>query len=404
MNGDFLKTSKRERFIEISSATVLLIAAIAAMILANSVLAGQYRSFWHLELALSLPGMRLEQSLFHWINDGLMVLFFLLVSLEVKREITSGELNSPKRAAFPIAAAIGGMLVPAAIYIFFNAGTTDIQGWGVPIATDIVFALGVLMVLGKRVSPSLKVFLLTLAVVDDVGAIGVIAVYYTDTLVVAWVIGAILTFTAMWLLNRLGVTNILVYGALGLVLWAFLLDSGIHATITGVLLGLVLPGHRRDPNSTAGRTPVETLEHYLRPAVVFLVLPMFALANAGIVIDSGFVSDVTSSPITWGVALGLLVGKQVGIMSFAWLATRLNIACMPMGMGWVHVWGISWLAAIGFTVSMFISDLAFPLEGKLNEAHAGILTASLIAGLGGYILLRFFSRKVPAQAMKGTCR
>lgn len=404
MNGEFLETSKRERFIEISSATVLLIAAVTAMILANSVLAGQYRSFWQIELAFSLPGMRLEQSLFHWINDGLMVLFFLLVSLEVKREITSGELNSVKRAAFPIAAAIGGMLVPALIYILFNTGTADITGWGVPIATDIVFALGVLMVLGRRVSPSLKVFLLTLAVVDDIGAIAIIGVYYTDTLVIAWVAGAILTFTAMWFVNRLGVTNILVYGALGLVLWTFILDSGIHATITGVLVGLVIPGHRRDPSSTAGRTPVEALEHYLRPAVMFLVLPLFALANAGIRIDAGFVEDVTSSPITWGVALGLLVGKQVGIMSFAWLATRFKIACIPMGMGWIQVWGVSWLAAIGFTVAMFISDLAFPIDGKLNEAHAGILTASLIAGLGGYILLRFFSRKVPAQAIKGTCR
>lgn len=371
--GPFQKFLKSE-----AAAGVLLIAcALGAMIWANSPWSQIYQELWHLEFGSSFRAFEFRMSLLHWINDGLMAWFFFYVGLEIKREVLGGELSSLRKAALPIAAALGGMLVPALIYTAFNRGGEGAPGWGIPMATDIAFALGVLSLLGKRVPMGLRVFLATLAVADDIGAVIVIAVFYNAQ--IHWLmfamIGAVLAL--FMLANRTGVRNPLIYLLLGIATWLFVLQSGIHASIAGVLVAMTIPTY------TSKR-----MLHALHPWVSYFIMPLFALANAGIVFGHDAEATIITT-VTIGVLLGLLLGKAIGITLFAWLAVKLRIARLPESVSWRQLHGAAWLGGIGFTMSIFIATLAFENEGLELGAKVGILAASVIAGVVGWLVLRF---------------
>ena len=412
---------------------MLLAATAVALVWANSPWAGAYDALWHTPVTVGAGRLVLAMDLHHWINDGLMALFFFVVGLEIKRELLVGELASPRRAALPIAAAAGGMLVPALIYAAFNARGPGAAGWGIPMATDIAFALGVLALLGRRAPLALKVFLTALAVVDDLGAVLVIALFYTAS--VSWpaLAAAVACLALAAIANRAGVRRPLPYALVGVVLWGAILASGVHATVAGVLLALAIPAQYRvdawaflararayleefesasrqsptAPNSEHqqaalraledacehAETPLQRLEHALHPWVAFGVMPVFALANAGVSLGSGVGSsgaggDALLQPITVGVAAGLVVGKQLGVTLAAWLAVRTGLAALPTGVTWRHVYGAGWLAGIGFTMSLFVGDLAFDDESLLHAAKLGVLAASIVSGVGGWLLLR----------------
>jgi NhaA family Na+:H+ antiporter len=420
-----------------SSGGILLIAAaVVALVWANSPWGNSYAELWGTKLSVGLGNLSLEKDLTHWINDGLMAVFFLLVGLEIKREILVGELSSPRRAALPIAAAMGGAVLPAVIYVAINFGTEGMSGWGIPMATDIAFALGVLALLGERVPLGLKVFLTALAIVDDIVAVMIIALFYTSD--VSW--GALLVGAAFLIAliaaNLAGVGKPVVYGLLGIGLWLAFLRSGVHATIAGVLLAMTVPassfidtgeflrrsrglldrfeqaGQRGDSvlrneerqgilhalNSANEEVepPLQEMEHALHPWVVFAIMPLFALANAGVVLDENFVATLLN-PVSLGVMAGLLLGKQFGIALFAWLAVKSGISELPGGITWRHIYGAGWLGGIGFTMSLFISDLAFTNSPLLDVAKLGILAASLVAGVGGWIILRGASSSDPSE-------
>ena len=363
----------------------------------------------------------------HWINDALMAIFFFVVGHEIKREILAGELAAPRKAAFPIAAAIGGMVVPAVIYVVLNSGGEGVRGWGIPMATDIAFALAALTVLGSRVPTSLKVFLTALAIVDDLGAILVIAIFYAHGVIWNW-LGVAGVFLVLCLIaNRLDVRHPVPYALLGLVVWLAFLQSGVHATVAGVLVAMTIPVRRAiDSRQFLDRaqgllrkfkeasafesallvntgqqealraleeacehveTPLQRLEHALHGWVVFGVLPLFALANAGVTVEGSLLS-LLGSPVALGVILGLVVGKQVGVTLFAWLSVRFGLAAMPKEMSWVHVYGVAWLAGIGFTMSLFVGTLAFGEGELLHTAKLAILVASVVSGSVGYAILR----------------
>ena len=411
-----------------SSGGILLIAAaIVALVWANSPWRDSYTGLWGTKLSVGLGSFSLEKDLTHWINDGLMAIFFLVVGLEIKREILVGELSSPRRAALPIAAAIGGAVLPAMIYIAINFGTEGIAGWGIPMATDIAFALGVLALLGNRAPLGLKVFVTALAIVDDILAVTIIAFFYTSD--VSWsaltIGGAFLI--ALVMANLAGVGKPLVYGLLGIGLWLAFLQSGVHATIAGVLLAMTVPAssfinpgaflersrYILDRFEQAGEKgenvltnderqaalhalnhatyklepPLHELEHALHPWVVFAIMPLFALANAGVALG-GSITEALTNPVALGIVAGLVVGKQLGITLFAWLAVKTGISELPTGISWRQVYGAGWLAGIGFTMSLFISDLAFPDSPLVDVAKLGILIASLIAGVVGWLILR----------------
>ncbi len=412
---------------ESASGIVLLGCAAVALLWANSPWAPSYFHLWETHLTVGGGPVHLDYSLHYWINDGLMAVFFFMVGLEIKREVQVGELASPRKAALPIAAAIGGMAVPALIFVAFNAGTPEVRGWGVPMATDIAFALGVLAILGDRVPPGLRIFLAALAIVDDLGAVLVIALFYSQGVDWAALSYGLMTFVVLIGLNRGGVRRPAVYGLLGVVLWFFFLRSGVHATIAGVLLATTIPartridvphfvasardylrqfeadGLRPDPahplterqevaleqlESAAEdvQSPLLRIEHALVPWVAFGVMPLFALANAGVALQSEVVRGLTS-PVVVGVALGLLIGKPLGVGALAWLAVRVGMAGLPEGIGGGHIAGAGLLAGIGFTMSLFIADLAFD-GAVLEQVKVGILCASLVAGVVGYLLLR----------------
>src|ERR671916_356811 len=411
-----------------SSSGILLIAtAIVALVWANSPWGESYTGLWGTELSVGVGPFSIEEDLTHWINDGLMAVFFLVVGLEIKREILVGELSSPRRAALPLAAAVGGAVLPAAIYLVITFGTEGVPGWGIPMATDIAFALGVLALLGERAPLGLKVFLTALAIVDDILAVVVIALFYTSD--ISWgalAVGA--TFlAALVVVNWAGVGKPLPYALLGLGLWFCFLQSGVHATIAGVLLAMTVPAssyidtgeflkrsrsildrfeeaggrgdavlsneerqgalHALNKANEDVEPPLQELEHALHPWVVFAIMPLFALANAGVVLGEGFASNLLN-PVSLGIVAGLLLGKQLGITLFAWLAVKSGISEMPGGVSWLHIYGAGWLGGIGFTMSLFISDLAFEDSPLLDVAKLGILTASLIAGVAGWSILR----------------
>ena len=356
--------------LEAASGIVLFACAVVALVWANSPLAASYHTLWQ----VSFVGL----SLHHWMNDGLMAIFFLVVGLEIKREITQGELSSIQKASLPIAAALGGMVVPALIYIFFNQGTTGAAGWGIPMATDIAFAIGVLTLLGKRVPIALKLFLTAFAIVDDMGAVLVIALFYTAQ--ISWLFLALgfAVLGALLILNRMGVLKSSIYLILGILIWFAFLKSGIHATVAGVLLAFVIPT----------QTGIK-LEHNLHPFVSFGIMPLFALANAGVSLSGGTLFQ----PINLGIIAGLVIGKQVGITLFSWLAVRLGFAELPKGIRWVQIYATGWLGGIGFTMSLFIANLAFSEADLVDVAKLGILVASVLAGIAGAAILYFFNRK-----------
>ena len=410
---------------EASGGIVLLAGAIVALIWANSPWEHEYFEFFHTELALDLHLLSIELSLGHAVNDGLMAIFFFVVGMEIKRELVHGELASPRKAALPVAAALGGMIVPAIIFTFWNFGGDGAKGWGIPMATDIAFAVGVLSVVGKRVPFPLKVFLLALAVADDLGAIVVIAVFYTEQIALEPSLWAVAILVAIVVANRAGIRSTEVYLALGICLWAAVLKSGIHATVAGVVLAMLTPSKpyysdgefeesaqslldRYNQARAAGdedraqqalaqletltqgtESPLDRLERKLVPWSSYVIVPIFALANAGVALSGDMVSNAVSSPVTLGVAMGLVVGKPIGVLLAAWLAVRVGLAQFPRGVNLHHMVGVGLLAGIGFTVSLFVTGLAFENPELIDEGKVGILAASTFAGIVGFTYLWF---------------
>ncbi|MCY7280780.1 MAG: Na+/H+ antiporter NhaA [Sphingomonas bacterium] len=373
--------------VETAGGLVLLAAAIAAMAIANSALAAHYSAWLSLPVSLSVGGFALDKNLGLWINDGLMAVFFFLIGLEVKREILGGQLSSWKQASLPVYAAIGGMVVPALIFVSVNAGYPEnLQGWAIPAATDIAFALGLLALLGNRVPASLKALLLAIAIIDDIGAILVIALFYTANLSVGYLALALIPFVGMIILNRMGVGRITAYALLAILLWLFVLKSGVHATLAGVVAALTIPV------TVTGGKPLERLEHSLHPWVAFAILPIFAFANAGVSL-SGITPGDMLAPLPLGIAAGLILGKQVGIFGFAWLAIRAGWTSLPRGMITLHFYGLSCLAGVGFTMSLFIGGLAFDTPQQLDAVKLGVLGGSIMSALIGLSVLFLASAK-----------
>ena len=376
--------------LEAASGLVLLISAVIALIISNSNFSSLYFETLQSYLFIGINNIGLKMSLHHWINDALMAVFFFFVTLEIKREFILGELSSPKQALLPIIAAIGGMLVPALIYIYINFGNGDtINGWAIPSATDIAFSLGVLSLLGSRVPISLKVFLTALAIIDDLGAIIIIAFFYTGDLSIQYLSLLLLTFIALLILNKSGVKKFLPYLILGLILWFFTYQSGVHATISGVLLATVIP-HRKKNEEYSLLTKIE---HNISSYVAFGIMPLFALANAGVSLD-GINLESLLSPVPLGIVLGLFVGKQIGVFLFSIIAIKLKIAQMPNNANWMSFYGVGILAGIGFTMSLFIGNLAFVENIEyIDGVKIGVLTGSLLSTLIGYGLLLLTSKK-----------
>ncbi len=376
-----------KRFLKLESASgiILILAALVAIGLANSVLAQHYQSFLNTEVQVRIAALDINKPLLLWINDGFMAIFFLLVGLEVKREMLEGALSSRVQATFPAIAAVGGMLAPALIYSFFNYGDEATRaGWAIPAATDIAFALGVMALLGKRVPTSLKVFLLALAIMDDLGVIVIIALFYTQQLsLTALAIGVAATLTLLWM-NRRGEDRIGLYMLVGLVLWVAVLKSGVHATLAGVIVGFMIP-----LNGKRYASPLKHLEHVLHPWSAFLILPLFAFANAGVSLE-GISLSALLSPLPMGIILGLFVGKPLGIFTISWLAVKLGVAQLPKGVNFKQIFAVSILCGIGFTMSMFIASLAFEHGGVDYGSYSrlGILAGSTLAAVAGYIALR----------------
>lgn len=361
---------------EKSGGLTLIFFTLVSLVAANSSFQHDYLSIWE----KSIGGLSLE----HWINDALMAIFFLLIGLELKREFQIGELSSFKKAALPLFSAAGGMLVPAAIYLIYNFNQPTANGFGIPMATDIAFALGVLSLLGNRVPLSLKIFLTALAVIDDLGAILVIALFYTKTIIWVNLIISLALFGFLLLVNKLKIKSLLVYLPVGVVMWYFMHHSGIHATITGVLLAFAIP---TKPSKKLA-SPAEITQRFLHYPVPFVILPLFALANTAIIIDDNWLESLTL-PASQGIGLGLLLGKPFGIFLFTWFAIRLNIAEKPAGVSWHQLFGVGILGGIGFTMSIFVTLLAFDSLTMINHGKFAILIASLTAGLIGFVWLHF---------------
>lgn len=424
---------------EASGGTVMLFAALLAIVWANSPLGDTYFQIFETHIEIAFGEFHFhhlsELTVRDWINDALMVVFFFVVGLEIKRELVVGELRDPRAAALPAIAALGGMVVPAGIYLFFNLGLDSGGGWGIPMATDIAFAAGIAAMVGSRVPVSAKLFLLALAIVDDLGAILVIALFYTDEVSFAWLVAAVVGLGVVWFMNRVDMRPVMAYVVVGAFVWLAVLESGVHATIAGVALALMtpvqafydprrfsdrarqlvnrvdsyLPGDRnlrQADHHTLERVqhqmsdlqrlsrdslpPLDRLEFALTPWSSFFVIPVFALANAGVRIPFASLADTVVDPVFLGIALGLLVGKTAGVGLFAWAAVKLGIGRMPMRTTWHHMIGMGMLAGIGFTVALFVASLSFETgEPNLDAAKIGIFTASLIAGVAGFVWLKY---------------
>ncbi|MGD2112398.1 MAG: Na+/H+ antiporter NhaA [Gammaproteobacteria bacterium] len=374
--------------LEASSGILLLLAAVLAMLVENSAASTFYDALLQTPVEIRVGEFEIAKPLLLWINDGLMAIFFFLIGLEVKREVLDGELSEPSRVVLPMIAAVGGMAVPAAIYAVINWGDAGaMKGWAIPSATDIAFALGVLALLGSRVPNTLKLFLMTLAIVDDLGAIVIIALFYTADLSLVSLVVAALALVVLFAMNRSGVLSLAPYLLVGLVLWAAVLKSGVHATLAGVLTALFIP-YAREAGET--HTQLEKLEHDLHPAVVYGILPLFAFANTGISFE-GLTSDALLHPVPLGIAAGLFFGNQIGVFGLSWLAIRVGLARLPQGAGWLQLYGVAALCGIGFTMSLFISSLAFEQGGVdvVVDDRLGILVGSIVSALLGYAVLRF---------------
>lgn len=366
---------------EQSSGVILILCTFLSIAIANSALGAGYLDFWHRKVGLEVGGFVLRQSVEHWINDGLMAVFFLLIGLEIERELYAGELSSLKNASLPMLAAVGGMAFPALFHYLFNRGTGFQNGIGIPMATDIAFALGVLALLGSRIPASLKIFLAALAIVDDLGAIAVIAVFYTDDLSIPYLALALGVFAALVILNRLKIHNLWVYLIPGVFMWYFMLRSGVHATVAGVLLAFALPFGDGGENS-----PSYKLQHVLHKPVAFFIVPLFALANTGIVLGEGWMQGLTSSN-SLGIFAGLFLGKPIGIVVMSLLAIRLGWSRLPAGVTWRHILGAGFLGGIGFTMSIFITLLAFNDPEIIQASKTSVLLTSLVSGVAGYVIL-----------------
>ncbi len=383
---DFIKS-------EVSGGAVLLVAAIAAMFWANAPFGETYQSFWDTKLTIGFGELAITEDLQHWVNDGLMVLFFFVVGLEIKRELVVGELNDRSKATLPLIAALGGVLIPGLIYLSLNAGGEGADGWAIPMATDIAFAVAVLALLGKRIPPGVRLLLLSIAIIDDVIAILIIAVFYSKDISLVWLAVGAAGILVVYLMQRFDVSRISPYWAIGIVVWIAFLSSGVHATIAGVILGLMTPAH-----PIKGRHVIEDLEHRLHPYTSLLIVPLFALANAGIVISGPILADATASMIFWGVAAGLVVGKVFGIGLGVLVAQKLGWGKLPEGVLSSHVWGVAALGGIGFTVSLFIAELSFENEQLLEYAKIGIFTGSIVSAMIGAFLLTRRSKKPDDEA------
>ena len=416
---------------EAAGGIVLLAAAIIALLWANSPWSESYFTFWNTQLSIELGQFHFEETLKGVVNDGLMAVFFFVVGMEIKRELVIGELNGARKAALPVMAALGGMVIPALIYVSFvvSTGGDALNGWGIPMATDIAFSVGVIALLGSRVPVGAKLFLLALAIVDDIGAILVIAIFYTANLSLLWIAVAIVVLLAIFAARKAGIRSMLLYVPLSLIVWFAFLESGVHATIAGVILGLMVPAHalysdqdfrrragwildRYDMDAASPRArerldqdaleleaiaresvpPIERFEYRLHRFSSFIVVPLFALANAGIRFSDFDVLEAILSPVALGVSVGLVLGKPIGIAAATWIGLRLNLGELPRGVNFSHVIGVGMLAGIGFTVSLFIAELAFRnsamAEVLTNEAKIGIFLGSAIAGFVGYFVMR----------------
>ncbi|MCP5298412.1 MAG: Na+/H+ antiporter NhaA [Chromatiaceae bacterium] len=385
-------------FLRLESAGGILLvgAAIAAMILANSPLAAGYQWILDMPVEIRVGPLQIAKPLLLWVNDGLMAMFFFLVGLELKREAIEGELSKPANIVLPAVGAVGGMLVPALIYAAINHGdAVALAGWAIPAATDIAFALGILTLLGKRIPTALKVFLVSLAIFDDIGAIIIIALFYTDGLSTSALAVAAVALVALTVLNRRHVSSMPPYIFVGLVLWVALLKSGVHATLAGVALAMFIPMRDRERPE---HSPLRDLEHELHPVVAFVILPIFAFANSGIGL-TGMSADFFLHPVSLGVAGGLFIGKQIGVFLFCWLTIRLGLAQLPRDVGWLGLYGAALLCGVGFTMSLFIGSLAFENVGaRVFDERIGIVLGSLLSGIAGYVVLKTVCRG------EGTCR
>jgi NhaA family Na+:H+ antiporter len=370
--------------LESASGLVLLIGAVIALILSNSNLSEYYFAVLNIHISVGTQNFGLDLSVLHWINDVLMCVFFFVVTLEIKREFVHGELSKPKQASLPIIAAIGGMAVPAIIYIIINLETNNtLRGWAIPSATDIAFSIGVLSLLGKRVPVSLKIFLMALAIIDDLGAIVIIAFFYSTELQYIYLILMIGSFLALLAINKFGVKKFTPYLLIGLLLWYFTHESGIHSTISGVILALTIPHKIREKDFSL----LLKLEHILSPYVAFAIMPLFALANAGVSL-TGVTMNTLMNPVPLGILSGLFIGKQIGVFLFSYLAIKLKVAEMPSNSNWIKVYGVGILTGIGFTMSLFVGNLAFTESIQhMDGVKIGVLSGSILSALVGYFLL-----------------
>jgi NhaA family Na+:H+ antiporter len=417
------------RFLAVESAggVLLLVAAVIALLWANSPWASSYTSFWGTEITIDIGSFELHGDLTHWVNDALMAVFFFVAGLEIKRELVRGELRDPKAAALPIIGALGGMLVPALIFLALNAGTTASKGWGIPVATDIAFAVGVVSLLGKKVHPSLKLFLLTLAIADDLGGILVIAIFYASGISFSWLAVAAVMLGLTYVMRRAHIWYFPLYLAMGVVVWLAMYESGVHATVAGVLLGLLCPTsplrpevdaeaiadtlEQRDDLTAADvrsaafliqeSVPVgDRLTDVLHPWTSYVIIPIFALANAGIPLNAAALSTAFASRVTIGVFLGLVIGKTVGVFAATWIAARLGIAVIPAGVTKLQMLAISMAAGIGFTVALFVTGLAFADDvGLQDQAKVGIIAASILAAVISSITFSLAARRSPTASL-----
>ena len=369
-----------------SAGIILMGATLLALIIANTPLNGVYKDFLDMKVMVAAGSFEIDKALLLWINDGLMAVFFFHVGLELKRAVCEGGLSDPKNIVLPAAGAVGGMIIPVAIYLALTFGAENaMEGWAIPAATDIAFALGIMALLGSRVPASLKIFLVTLAIIDDIGAIVIIALFYTDNISLSALIVAAVCLPVLFWMNRRNVTDIPPYVLIGLVLWAAMLKSGVHATLAGVVLAAFIPMRdKKDPEYS----PVIHLEHSLNSSVSFVILPLFAFANAGINF-SEMEADALTHPVTLGVFFGLVTGKQLGVFLFSWLSVKMKFANLPEDLSFRHIYGCALLCGVGFTMSLFIGSLAFGGSEKAFDERLGILAGSLVSGLLGYLALRF---------------
>lgn len=372
---DFIESEK-------SAGYMLVFITIVSLVIANSQFSREYISFWHRYIDLSFANIQLKYSIEHWINDGLMCVFFLLVGLEIEREIYEGELSTIKKATLPVIAALGGMLVPATIHFAFNAGTISHKGFGIPMATDIAFTLGVLSLLGKGIPVSLKIFITALAIIDDLGAIIVIALFYSSNISIIYLIGVLGIIAVIFLMNQLKVNIISPYLFLGVIMWYFMLKSGVHSTISGVILAFLIPFRKKDANNISHK-----LQHTLHKPVAFIILPLFAIANTAITLPDNILGNLSSTN-SLGIILGLVVGKPLGIFILSYFAVRIGVGVLPDKINWKLILGASCLAGIGFTMSIFITNLAFGGNELIVSSKISVIVASSISAILGLLFLK----------------